>query len=218
MATLDARTWSGATALVGGFLWACFGIGWTLSHGSTQDPRGETLLGLGAHEFTRLFAVPAILWGLAVVGSPALRTAGGRRVARVGGTLVLVGLLMVGLGAVLQSSIVDPDLQFRHPAVQGGWILFVAGLFPALALGMLATGLTSRTAAPAERALMCLIGLLAPLPVVAFFLSGASDGGAIWDAGLAAMHAAPGLGWMALGALLLTRAPDGPRPAAADPS
>src|SRR5688500_16428368 len=66
----DLARWSGATALVGGLLWAILAVGWTLSHGGTPSPRGATFLGLGALEFTRLLAVPAVLWLMSLLGSP----------------------------------------------------------------------------------------------------------------------------------------------------
>lgn len=196
----DLARWSGATALVGGLLWAILAVGWTLSHGSTQSPRGATFFGLGALEFTRLLAVPAVLWLMSLMGSATGMRPGTGVAARAGYATALVGAGMVGLGAILQTSIVDPGRQFGHPAVQGGWLLFIAGLFPALSLGMLLLGLAPRgSVAPSVSRIARLIGLLSPLPVVAFFLSGVSDGGTGWDVLLVTLHAAPGLGWLALG-------------------
>jgi hypothetical protein len=191
--------WSGATALVGGLLWIVFAAGWTLSHGSTESPRNATFLGLGALEFTRLLAVPAGCWVVSLVSSPVDADRG--PAARIGFATALLGVLMIGLGALLQTSIVDPERDFGHPAVQGGWLLFIAGLFPVLSSGMLLLGISSPRAGPLRRAIL-LIGIVAPLPVVAFFLSGVSTGAPGWDVALATMHSAPGLGWFALGYVL----------------
>lgn len=192
--------WSGATALVGGLVWALLAVGWTLSHGSTQSPRGVTLLGFGALEFTRLLAVPALLWLLSLMSATIWSRPGDGRAARAGSAMALAGAGMVGLGAILQTAIVDPSRQFGHPAVQGGWLLFIAGLLPALSVGMLLLGLApGRAIGRSVSRITRLIGLLSPLPVVAFLLSGVSDGGTSWDVLLATLHAAPGLGWLALG-------------------
>jgi len=51
------------------------------------------------------------------------------------------------------------------------------------------------------------VGLLTPLPIMAFALSGVSAGAPAWDVALAAMHAAPGVGWVALGYVLWSREP-----------
>jgi len=195
----DRTGWAGATALVGGLLWIVFAAGWTFSHGSTESPRSSTLLGLGALEFTRLQAVPAALWAVSLASVP---VAGNRGLAaRIALATVLLGVLMIALGAVLQTSIVDPDRDFGHPAVQGGWLLFVAGLFPVLSSGLLLLGVSSRrTGLP--RTAMLLTGIAAPLPVIAFFLSGASSGAPGWDLAIATMHVAPGVGWLVLGYML----------------
>jgi beta-galactosidase/beta-glucuronidase len=44
---------------------------------------------------------------------------------------------------------------------------------------------------------------MSPLPVVAFALADLSTGDFAWDISIAAMHAGPGVGWMALGYVLL---------------
>lgn len=69
---------------------------------------------------------------------------------------------------------------------------------------MLVVGLATSPTAAAVRRATVLIALLLPLDVVAFVLSGISDGGLGWDVALAIMHAAPGLGWLALGSVLLS--------------
>lgn len=196
--------WSGATALIGGLLWALFAAGWMFSHGSTQDPSGARLLGLGALEFTRLLTVPAALWAVSLLSSPVRTHRDGGRAARTGVAIALVGVLMVGLGAMLQTSIVDPERDFGHPAVQGGWLIYVTGLVPVLSGGMLMVGLASSPMAPSVHRSALLIGLLTPLPVIAYVLSGVSAGGLGWNVGLATMHAAPGVAWLALGYLLLS--------------
>lgn len=185
-------------------MWALFAAGWTFSHGSTESPRGAILLEFGPLEFTRLLAVPAGFWLVSLLRHPA-RTGRDRRFgARYGVAIALLGAAMVGLGAILQTSIVDPNLHFGHPAVQGGWLLYIAGLVPVLTAGMLVLGLATSPTAPAVRRATVLVALLLPLDVVAFFLSGVSDGGQGWDVALAIMHAAPGLGWLALGSVLLS--------------
>lgn len=207
----DMTRWSGATALVGGLLWVVLAVGWAFSHGSTETPRGTTFLALGALEFTRLLAVPAALLLVSLATSPIRTDSDHRRAASFAFGGALLGLVMVGLGAVLETSIVDPNLDFGHPAVQGGWILYLGGLVPVLSIGMLGLGFASSRDMPRLRSIILTIGLLTPLPVVAFFLSGVSPGGLPWDVGLAALHAAPGLGWAALGFVLLSgrRGPDG---------
>ena len=190
--------WSGVAATLGGITWALLAAGWTFSHGSTQSPRGDDVLGLGAHEFTRLLAVPAALWFVSLIGDRPDARLDRRAAARAGWAMALVGAALVAVGAILQTSVVDPSLDFDHPAVQGGWLLFIAGLLPFLTLGMLLSGFATSPASPV-RWLRMLVGSLSPLPVLAFFLSGVSSGGVGWDVALAAMHAAPGLGWIALG-------------------
>jgi hypothetical protein len=192
------RRWAGATALVGGALWEAFAVGWTLSHGSTQSPRGDTILNLGALEFTRLLAVPALLWAVSLVSMRGASWAGGSTPRRFGFALALLGALMVAAGAILQTSIVDPAVDFGHPAVQGGFLLSIAGLFPAVSVGLLLMGFASRREIGPVRGGLLVAGLLAPMPVFAFYLSGRSDGTPLWDAIIAVLHADPGLGWIIL--------------------
>jgi hypothetical protein len=183
-------------AIVGGITWIACGVGWTLAHGSTQDPRQHDVLGISAHGFTFLLAAPALAWaGHLVV---LLREGDGRRV-RLGAGIAAIGMSLVAAGAILQVGVVDPDRYFSHPAVQAGFLFFLFGLFPVGSLG-LAVLASVRRGLPTRAAAYGLTALLVPLPIAAFFLSGASDGTLAWDIGIAAMHAAPGVGWLAVGA------------------
>jgi hypothetical protein len=52
-------------AISGGVLWMVLFTGHTFAHGSTQSPRGATILGFGSLDFYRLLAIPPLLfvWG-----------------------------------------------------------------------------------------------------------------------------------------------------------
>lgn len=122
--------------------------------------------------------VGGLLWLVSLVTGPLRADSHSGRAARFAFGVALLGLVMVGVGAVLQTSIVDPNLDFGHPAVQGGWILYIGGLVPVLSVGMLGLGPTSSREMPRLRSIILIIWLLTPLPVVASFLSGVSQGAA----------------------------------------
>jgi hypothetical protein len=50
---------------------------------------------------------------------------------------------MLAVGVVLETWIINPDKDFYNPLVQGGWILFLFGLFPVLPVGMILFGIGS---------------------------------------------------------------------------
>ena len=129
--------WGGLAAILGGVLWIVFFTGHTFTHGSTQSPRGATILGFESLDFNRLLAIPPLLfiWGL--VATRATQAGPGRRLGRVGFAAALLGLAMISLGVVLETWIVDPNKDFQNPLVQGGWVLFIFGLFPVLPVGMI---------------------------------------------------------------------------------
>lgn len=58
--------WGGLAAILGGALWIVFFTGHTFAHGSTQSPRGATILGFESLDFNRLLAIPPLLfmWGV----------------------------------------------------------------------------------------------------------------------------------------------------------
>ncbi len=186
-----------AMAVVGGVAWTISGAGWLATHGTQVDFVNAELLGLRGTEFTQLQAVAPILWTVALV---VWRPVGEQPAwARAAWATTLLGVMMVGAGALLETSLVDPNLEFRHPAVQGGWLLYVFGLVPVMCAGLLGMAATSR-ATPPVRAAFAVAGVLAPMPVLAFALGALADQGVGWTLAFAFLHAAPGLGWIAIGA------------------
>lgn len=185
-------------ALAGGAVWAVCAVGWLLTHGIQADPNRAQLAGLRGTELTQIMAVAPIFW--AVVLGATLPQVGRRLPARFGWAIALLGVVMVGAGALLETSVVDPSRDFLHPAVQGGWLLFLGGLFPAICLGLLGLAAGSEASRPL-RSGFAVAGAFAPLTVLAFALGGLAASGAVWVTALAAMHAAPGIGWMVVGSL-----------------
>jgi len=199
MARAALIRWGRLAAILGGALWVVFYTGHTFTHGSTQSPRDATILGLESLDFNRLLAIPPLLfiWGL--VGACATQLRPGRRFGRVGFLVALVGLVMVALGVVLETWIIDPSKDFYNPLVQGGWILFIFGLFPVLPVGMILFGLGYSGNERRLRILAVVIGLLAPLQLLEAFLSSASTGSLMWDLVYATLRGGLGLGWILLG-------------------
>ena len=173
--------------------------GHTFAHGSTQSPRDATILGLGSLDFYRLLAVPPLLFVWGLVATRATRAGSGSRLGRVGFVAALLGLAMVALGVVLETWIVDPNKDFQNPLVQGGWILFLFGLFPVLPVGMILFGIGSSGIRRRLRMLAVVIGLLAPLQLLEGFLSSFSTGSLIWDLMYATLRGVMGLAWALLG-------------------
>ena len=198
-------------AIAGGIVWIVGALGWLLTHGTQANWNTAQILGLTGTEFTQLLIAATALWVVALATEVPRR-----RTARVAWVVSLVGVGMVGVGALFETSIVDPVADFRHPLVQSGWLLFIGGLFPVLFAGMLALAATSALAR-AERLAYAAIGAAAPLPVIAFFVGGLNEGGIFGVAALALMHGAPGIGWMGLGLVRLRPAerPDEPAPSTA---
>ena len=184
---------AGVSAIAGGIVWAVGAAGWLLTHGSQPDVNTAAILGLTGTQFTQLLILAALLWAVALAGSLP-----DRRAARVAWVVSLAGIVMIGLGALFETTIVDPVANFTHPIVQSGWLLFIGGLFPVLFAGMLSLAATSQAWA-AERWTYAAIGATAPLPVVAFFIGGIAHEGAGGQAITALLHAAPGLAFVAFG-------------------
>jgi len=182
-----------APAIAGGVIWVAGAVGWLMTHGTQANWNTAAILGLTGTQFTQLLVAATALWAIALaVDVPR------RRAARAAWLVSLVGIGMVGAGALFETSIVDPVAEFTHPIVQTGWLLFIGGLFPVLFAGMVALAAAS-TASRVDRSATLAIGLAAPLPVVAFFVGGLNASGAAAVAALALMHAAPGIAWIALG-------------------
>lgn len=185
---------AGPSAIAGGALWAFGAVGWLLTHGTQVNPSEARLLGLRGTEFTQILAVATLLWLIALAGS----FAGSARLARTAWALAVMGVVMIGVGAVFETSILDPDANFRHPIVQSGWLLFLFGLVPTLSFGMLGLAAWTRDRRSIRTA-SALIGAAAPLPVVAFTIGGIAAEGAGFVVALALLHAAPGIGWIVFG-------------------
>lgn len=195
---------AGAMAVAGGAVWVFGGIGWLLTHGTQPDPSTAELFALRGTEFTQLLAVASLLWAVAALTGAVGPAIG--RLHRAAAAVALLGTVMVGLGAILETSVVDPDRDFLHPAVQGGWLLFIGGLFPVMCVGLLGLAVAARQSLVLRTAYM-LAGVLAPLPVLAFSLGSMAASATVWVAALAAFHAAPGLGWMAVGQVRISSKP-----------
>ena len=159
---VKARPLERVSGDTGGVVWIVLFTGHTFTHGSIQSPRGATILGFGSLHFYRLLALPPLLfiWGL--VGARATRDGPGGRLGRVGFVAALVGLAMVAFGVVLETWIVDSDKDFYNPLVQGGWILFLFGLFPVLPVGMILFAVGSSDIQRRLRMLAVVIGLWPP--------------------------------------------------------
>ena len=191
--------WGGLAAILGGVLWIVFFTGHTFTHGSTQSPRGATILGFESLDFNRLLAIPPLLFVWGLVATRATQAGPGRRLGRVGFVAALLGLVMVSLGVVLETWIVDPNKDFQNPLVQGGWVLFIFGLFPVLPFGMILFGIGSSGIGPRLRMLAVVIGLLAPLQLLEGLLSSVSTGSLMWDLVYTTLRGLVGLGWILLG-------------------
>ncbi len=136
--------WGGAAAILGGVLWILFYTGHTFTHGSTQSPRGATILGFESLDFNRLLTIPALLFIVGLFGARATQPSASRHTGRVAFVVALVGLVMIALGVVLETWIIDPNEDFENPLVQGGWIAFIFGLFPVLPVGMILYGIRAQ--------------------------------------------------------------------------
>lgn len=205
---LSVRAVAPSLAIVGGVVWMACGVGWLLTHGTQADSVHEELFALRGTQFTRLMAIGPLFWLIALPPRP------NDAVGRAAWAVTLAGVVMVGAGALLETSLVNPDENFSHPAVQGGWLLFIGGL------ATMSGGLAGLAAASGSSATMrtayVLAAVLAPLPIVAFVIGGLAATSAGWTIALAALHAAPGLGWIAIGLAGGARAPEGePMPAPA---
>ena len=184
---------AGVSAIAGGIVWAVGAAGWLLSHGSQPNVNTAAILGLTGTQFTQLLILATLLWVVALAGSVP-----GRRAARAAWVVGLAGVVMIGVGALFETTLVDPVANFTHPIVQSGWLLFIGGLFPVLFAGMLSLAAASR-AGGAERWACTAIGASAPLPVVAFFIGEIAHEGAGGVAITALLHAAPGLAFVVFG-------------------
>ncbi len=204
--------WSGLAAILGGVLWIVFSTGLTFTHGPTQIPRNATLLGLSALAFNRILALPPLLF---IVGLAGLRlrgpTARGRSPGEAGFVVALIGLIMVSLGVVFETWIIDPNKDFFHPIVQAGWILYIFGLFPVHAVGMILFGLASSHLEKRFRALGVGIGVLSSLPMVAALAASGSTTSLV----VAMLNGLLGLGWILLGYALWDGARERPTTIAA---
>jgi hypothetical protein len=194
--------WGGLAAILGGVLWILFYTGHTFTHGSTQSPRDATILGLESLDFNRLLALPPLLFIIGLFGTRATRAFVGRRPGRVAFVVALLGLVMITLGVILETWVIDPNKDFENPIVQGGWILFLFGLFPVIPVGMILYGIRSRDMERRLRILAVVIGLLAPLQWLEMFLSSVSTGSVVWDLAYSVLRGLFGLGWIVLGYVL----------------
>ncbi len=200
--------WGGLASILGGVLWIVFMTGHTFTHGSTQSPRDASILGLESLDFNRLLAIPPLLLIGGLVGARATRPRTGRRRGQAGFVIALLGLIMIALGVILETWIIDPDKDFQNPLVLGGWILFLFGLFPVLPIGMILFGIRSRDMESRFRMLAIGIGLLAPLQWLETFLSSVSTGSLTWDLIYSVLRGVLGLGWILLGYALWSFEPE----------
>jgi hypothetical protein len=194
--------WGAVGSVVGGILWVVLFAGHTFAHGSTQTPREATVLGLSSLDFLRLLAIPPLLFMWGLWSARATQTAPLRPLGRAGYFVSLTGLAMVALGVVLETWIVDPSLDFSHPFVQGGSILFLFGLFPTLTIGMILFGVRASGMRRSLRVLAVVIGVLTPLQLLEVFLSSWSTGTVPWDLLYTALRGLVGLAWVAFGVSL----------------
>lgn len=188
-------------AMLGGVLWIVLVAGVTFTHGLTDAPRDALILGFGTLEFNRLLVLPPLLF---IVGLAGIRARGAPprgSLERTGFVAALLGLFMVSLGVVLETWIVEPDTDFYNPVVQVGWMVYILGRFPVLAVGMALFGLASSGTERRLRIIVVSIGLLISLEFLAGVLSSASASLA-WDLVVAILTGLVGLGWAVLGYIL----------------
>jgi hypothetical protein len=188
-------------SIVGGLLWSVHAFGWTFTHGSSEGPRNDTILGLDALWFTMLIGPAATLFVFALAG---VRMALGRQqtVATVGYWTAMVGAVTLAASGFFGYWIVDPNQDFGHPLVQGGWLLYLVGLFPILTVGMLSYGSAAADVDRPTRSAILAIGLLAPLPIVGALLGPVSSSRVVSDLVMSSLIGAMGLGWVVLGVAL----------------
>jgi hypothetical protein len=136
------------------------------------------------------------MWLLSMLGS---RPAASGVVARASWFAAVIGVAMVTAGAFMETSFVNPDRDFFHPLVQGGWVMFIAGLFPVAFLGILGMAIISDRA---RRISLLVLAVLAPLPVVAFVFGEYASTGVVATVVFALLHAAPGFGLVLHGIVL----------------
>ena len=199
MSQAGLTRWGGLAAILGGVLWIVLMTGHTFTHGSTQSPRDASILGLESIDFFRSLAIPPLLFIGGLVGARATRPRTGRRRGQAGFVIALLGLIMIALGVILETWILDPDKDFHNPLVLGGWISFLFGLFPVLPVGMILFGIRARDMERRLRILAVIIGVLAPLQWLEMFLSSVSTGSLTWDLIYVALRGVLGLGWILLG-------------------
>lgn len=205
-----AAGWAGLAGTVAGLMWLVFATGYVFTHGSTETPRGAVIASLTALDFTRLLAVPPLLFVVALVA--AARAVRPDRALAIGTALAIAGSLMISVGAFLQTSIVDPNADFGHPAVQSGWLLYIFGLFPVLSIGALVSAIASRRLDRTTRLAAAGIGGAALLPWFGGFVSATSTGTVGWDLLHSLLSGSLGLSWIAFGYALWERRADPRRP------
>jgi hypothetical protein len=192
--------WSGVAAIVAG-------IAWTVSVPLVASAASDDPVGLGYDDYNRLLALPLLLLLVALAGLRALQlrelTPWGRR----GAVLALVGAGLLLLGHLIEfwAVLLTDDAVFAIAEDYGldewagstvGWLIFLGGAL-LLFVGGTVFGVATARARILPRWAGLVIAATAPLILAAFAAWGTSVPLAALFAGLL------GLGWIALGTLLL---------------
>jgi hypothetical protein len=192
--------WSGVATIVAG-------IAWTVSVPLVATAATEEPVGLGYDDYNRLLTLPLALLIVALAGLRALQlpelSAWGRRGAVLG--LVGAGLLLLGNVIEFWAVLLTDDAVFAIAEDRGldewagstvGWLTFLVGA-ALLFVGGSLFGASTASAGILPRWAGLVIALTTPLMLAAFVA---------WSSSLrltAVLAGLLGLGWIALGALLL---------------
>jgi hypothetical protein len=192
--------WSGVAAIVAG-------IAWGVSMPLVATAAMEEPVGLGYDDYNRLLALPLTLLLVVLAGLRALQlpelSAWGRR----GALLALVGAALLVLGNLIEfwAVLLSDDAVFAIAEDRGldewagsavGWTVFLVG-GALVFVGGCVFGAASADAGILPRWAALVVALTAPLMLAAFVASSSS---LRLTAALAALL---GLGWVAVGTLLL---------------
>ena len=181
--------WAPPAIVTGGLFMAGIWVVFTLAHGATSFNEERVVLGHDMHFWGLLLGVvPNVLIALGLINLRPLLTAGGKRLAEVGHTVVCIALLVSAAADLAVQALGAP---FFMPVVGVGLVLLAAGNWSESRLGA------------TSRILLWVLGVLLLVAVVWAFVpqefSDSIGGFRIFGVG---GYFVAGLVWAALGATL----------------